>query len=216
MVNKKVYKTSCRSKSVHLWRIELTGLKLSIAYADDRVLVVTIYGKRNARYDIIRFVGMDHLRLTEENVPGAKLTTSPSKCKVALLHRWLSCHGVTHSGLRKAEFVERYTSYSVVLVVSTLCSCTSADRVKSVIKSGEEWNVIDPDGGVHERRKLEELQKAGSIDYAAFPQLKPRPVLDESKWSTQLLYSALHKLTLEILKEYTNMLEQLSAVNVVK
>ena len=96
-----------------------------------------------------------------------------------------------------------YTAcYSVVLVVFTLCSCTSADRVKSVIKSGEERNVIDPDGGVHERRKLEELQKAGSIDYAAFPQLKPRPVLDESKWSTQLLYSALHKLTLERIYEY--------------
>ena len=85
--------------------------------------------------------------LTEEDVPGAKLTTSPSKCKAALLHRWLSCRGVTHSGLRKAELVERYTSYSVVLVVFTLCSCTSADRVKSVIKSGEERNVIDPDGG---------------------------------------------------------------------
>ena len=139
----------------------MTGFQLSIAYADGRVLVVTIYGKRNARYDIIRFVGMDHLRLTEEDVPGAKVTTSPSKCKAALLHRWLSCRGVTHSGLRKAELVERYTSYSVVLVVFTLCSCTSADRVKSVIKSGEERNVIDPDGGVHERRKLEELQKAG-------------------------------------------------------
>jgi hypothetical protein len=74
--------------------------------------------------------------------------------------------------------------------------------VKSLIRSGEDRNIIDPDGGIYKRRKLEELQKAGSIDYTEFPQLKPKPVLDESKWSTQLLYSALNKLTLERIYEY--------------
>ena len=51
---------------------------------------------------------LDPLRLSEDDVPGAKLISlSPCKCKVPQLHRWLACRGVAHAGLRKADLVER-------------------------------------------------------------------------------------------------------------
>ena len=74
---------------------------------------------------------MDPLRLTEEDVPGAKLTTSPSKCKASLLHRCMAF--LSWSDPFGSQLFERFTSYSVLVVFT----CISADRVKSAIKSGE-------------------------------------------------------------------------------
>ena len=71
-------------------------------------------------------------------------------------------------------------------------------RVKSLLDTGEHLNVVDPDGGIHERRKLADLQRSGDIDYDKFPQLKPQPALDE----TVLPYPVLKELTLERMYEY--------------
>ena len=44
--------------------------------------------------------------LTEDEVPGAKLTKPPSDCNVLELKRWLECHGEKKSG-KKQELVDR-------------------------------------------------------------------------------------------------------------
>ena len=45
--------------------------------------------------------------LTEEDVPGAKLTKPFAACSVPELRRWLKCRGASVKG-RKAELLERY------------------------------------------------------------------------------------------------------------
>ena len=58
------------------------------------------------------------------------------------------------------------------------------------------------DGGIHEQRKLLDLQAAGNIDYKVFPQLKPQPPLDESAWTTVVPYPILKLISLEKIYNY--------------
>ena len=48
--------------------------------------------------------------LTEEDVPGSKLTKSPASCSNVELKRWLECRGAKESG-KKVELVERVEGY---------------------------------------------------------------------------------------------------------
>ena len=60
--------------------------------------------------------------------------------------------------------ISMFYSYGVLLVLR---------RVKSLLDTGKHVNVVDPDDGIHVRRKLADLQRSGDIDYDKFPQLKP-------------------------------------------
>ena len=44
--------------------------------------------------------------LTEDDVPGAKLSKQPDQCSVIVLKRWLECHGLKKGG-NKSELVKR-------------------------------------------------------------------------------------------------------------
>ena len=57
-----------------------------------------------------RFLMLNRIRLTEDDIPGAKLATSPLKCKASELHRWFASHDMAHLGVRKVEHVKSYST----------------------------------------------------------------------------------------------------------
>ena len=58
----------------------------------------------------------DDFTIEEEDIPGAKLQEPAEQCTVAVLKRWLSCHGAKVTGKRE-DLVKRFVQLYMFVVL---------------------------------------------------------------------------------------------------
>lgn len=149
----------------------------------------------------LQLLDEDEVELTEDDVPGAKLTGDPSALKVVELQRWLRCRDLPTRG-NKAALVALCVAAPTCTVAPlcrisrSACACflsrgtiwdselfASLRSVHSTLLfSAGDMRIVDPDNGANRRRKLEMLNAAHASQQSEAPFSVFEALQNDSGW----------------------------------